>query len=151
VSVSFFGLDHTRLEATPYGTYPAPIHLHDDPDADLDDPRAMNLANDNAAALFGLLGLHADDDLCGEAPLPEVRRAIIRARATFERRVGAFLRDGAVVYGRPRVGDDGTVELRPVRVVAFGIDEQYLWRQLDRLEVLVAALAERGATHLGWG
>ncbi len=152
VSVSFFGLDHTRQEVTPYGhCYPARIYLSDDSEGDLNDPRSMNLANDNARAFLGLLGLGTDCDLYGEVPLPEARRAIIRARATFHCRVGAFLREEAVVFGRPRVHDDGTVELRPVRVWIGGVDEDYLARQLDRLAVLVEALAERGATHLGWG
>jgi len=151
VSVTFFGIDNTRLEVTPYGACAARVYLHDGPDADLTDPRSMNLANDNARAFLLFSGLDPGDDLCGEAPLPEVRRAIIRARATFRRRVAAFTRPQEVVYGRPRVGDDGAVELRPVRVWSAGIDEDYLARQLDRLEVLVAALAERGATPLGWG
>ncbi len=151
MSVSFYGLDYTRLEVTPYGAFPAHVSLHDDPDGDLSDPRDVNLCNANAVALLGLLGLEPGEGLCGQAPLPEVRRAVIRARATFQRRVRPFLREESVVYGRPRVNEDGTVELRPVRVWRGGIGEDYLARQLDRLEVLVEALAARGATHLAWG
>jgi len=152
MSVSFYGLDHHRSETAPNGhTYPVRVHLSDDPEADLNDPRWMNLTNDNTRAFLAFVDIEGASDLYGEAPLPEVRRAIMRARATFQRRVGAFLRREAVVYGKPRVGDDGTVELRPVRVWVGGIDEAYLQRKLDRLEVLVEALARRGATHLGWG
>lgn len=151
MSVSFFGIDHRHLEATPYGAFPTRVRLSNDAEGDLSDARSVNLANENAVALFGLLGLDPGDGLCGGAPLPDVSRAIMRAKATFRRRVGAFLREDVVVYGEPRVNEDGTVELRPVRVWSAGIDADYLWRQLDRLEVLVQALEARGAKHLGWG
>ena len=75
----------------------------------------------------------------------------MRARATFHQRAYSFVRSPQIINGSPRVNDDGSVELRPVRVHIAGIDEDYLMRQLDKLEVLVGELAERGATHLGWG
>jgi hypothetical protein len=72
--------------------------------------------------------------------------AVVRARATFERR---FLREEAVVHGEPRTHADGTIELRPVCVWSAGIDGDYLVRQLDRPAVLVEALALRGLCTSG--
>jgi hypothetical protein len=152
MSVSFFGLDFKQIRHTPHGSFPRRIHLHDDPQDDLADPRSVNLANLNARAFLVFLGVQdAGEDLYGNAPIPEVRRAIMRARATFHQRAHAFVRRCEIVHASPRVNHDGTVELRPVRVHIAGIDEEYLMRQLDRLGVLVEALAGRGATHLGWG
>lgn len=151
MSVSFFGLDLQRIRTTPHASFPRRIHLHDDPQEDIDDPRSVNLANTNARAFLTFLGLGDGEDLYGNAPIPEVRRAIMRARATFHQRAHAFVRRCEIVHASPRVNHDGTVELRPVRVHIAGIDEEYLMRQLDKLEVLVEELAERGATHLGWG
>ena len=151
MTVSFFGLDFKRIGTTPHGSFPLRIHLHDDAQDDLADPRNVNLANLNARAFLAFLDLQDQrEDLYGEAPIPEVRRAIMRARATFHQRAHAFVRRSEIVHGSPRVNHDGTVELRPVRVWVGGIDEEYLMRQLDRLGVLVGELAERGATHLGW-
>jgi hypothetical protein len=152
MSVSFFGLDFTRTRITPHGSFPRRIHLHEDAQEDLADPRNVNLANLNARAFLVFLGVQDQrEGLYGEVPIPEVRRAIIRARATFHQRARSFVRGSEIVHGKPRVNHDGTVELRPVRVWVGGIDEEYLMRQLDTLEVLVGELAERGATHLGWG
>jgi hypothetical protein len=152
MSVSFFGLDFKQIRHTPHGSFPRRIHLHDDPQEDIDDPRSVNLANLNARAFLVFLGVQdAGADLYGSVPIPEVRRAIMRARATFHQRARSFVRGSEIVHGKPRVNEDGTVTLRPVRVWIGGLDEDYLMRQLDKLEVLVGALAERGATHLGWG
>jgi hypothetical protein len=152
MSVSFFGLDFTRIRTTPHGSIPRRIHLHDDPQDDLADPRSVNLANTNARAFLVFLSLQdAGEDLYGSVPIPEVRRAIMRARATFHQRADSFVRSPEIIHGKPRVNHDGSVDLRPVRVWIGGIDEEYLMRQLDKLEVLVEELAERGATHLGWG
>jgi hypothetical protein len=152
MSVSFFGLDFKQIRHTPHGSFPRRIHLHDDPQEDITDPRNVNLANPNARAFLVFLRLQdAGEDLYGNVPIPEVRRAIMRARATFHQRAHAFVRRCEIIHGKPGVNEDGSVELRPVRVWVGGIDEEYLMRQLDRLGVLVGELAERGATHLGWG
>jgi hypothetical protein len=151
MSVSFLGLDFKQIRITPHGCIPRRIHLRDDPQEDIDDPRSVNLANTNARAFLTFLGLGDGEDLYGSVPIPEVRRAIMRARATFHERAYSFVRGSEIVHGKPRVNDDGTVELRPMRVWVGGINEDYLMRQLDKLEVLVEALAERGATHLGRG
>lgn len=85
MTVTFHGIDHTTLEATPYGSFPLRVYLNDNYDADFNDPRNLNLSSVNARAFLAFLDLDSGDDLCGDLPLPTVRRAIIRARATFER------------------------------------------------------------------
>ena len=151
MSVSFTGSDHTTLEVTSYGSFPRRVYLHSGPDDDFSDPRSMNLSSVNARTFLAFLGIDSGEDLYGELTIPDARRAIIRARATFDHRAHNFMRDQEVTHGAPRINDDGTVTLRPVRLWVGGIDEEYLARQLGRLEVLLEALAEKGATHLGWG
>lgn len=103
----------------------------------LDHPAHVNVANGNAVALLGLLGLGAE--LQGEVSLPEARRAVIRARATFERRAGGFTRDPADVK---RPGH--------ARVIVAGIDDNYLQRRLDDFDRLVMFVAEDGAVSVYW-
>lgn len=59
---------------------------------DIEQPAHLNLANGNARALLCLLGIGPGDSLCGEIPIYKARRAVIRGRATFERRAGSFVR-----------------------------------------------------------
>jgi hypothetical protein len=151
MTVTFNGSDHTRMNTTNHGTYPRRVYLNDNYEADLDNPRSINMASMNARAFLSFLGINSGEDLVGELPIPEVRRAIIKAKATFDSRASRFVRTQEVVHGAPRINDDGTVALRPIRVWVGGIDEEYLWRQLDRLGVLVEVLAAKRATHVRWG
>lgn len=103
----------------------------------LDHPAHVNVANGNAIALLGLLGL--GDELQGDVSLPEARRAVIRARATFDRRAGGFTREPADVK---RPGH--------ARVIVAGIDVGYLDRRLADFERFVLFVAERGAVAVYW-
>lgn len=130
-------------------TFPASVYLTDDPDAD-PDPREMHFNYANFRAFAGLLGLPIDEALCGELPISDVRRAIMRARATFDRRAAAFTRDEERTFGAPRRNEDGSIELHPLRSFAGGLTVDRLADHLDRFAVLVEAYAERGATHVRW-
>jgi hypothetical protein len=103
----------------------------------LDHPAHMNIANGNAIALLGLLGL--GDELHGEVSLPEARRAVIRARATFDRRAGEFKREPADM-------------MRPgqARVIVAGIDDNYLRRRLADFERFLLFVAEEAAVVAYW-
>jgi len=151
MSVTFSGSNHNRMIPTDHGSHPARVYLHESFEEDFEDPRWMNLSCMNARTFLVFLGIEFGEDLYGEMPIPEIRRMILRARNTFDRRAPHFVRSPETIHGTPRSNPDGTVSLRPIRVWIGGIDKDYLARQLDRLEVLVEALAERGATHLRWG
>ena len=103
-----------------------------------DDPRSLNLCNGNAAALLGLLRLPLEQGY-GEAPLPDVCRAIQAARAEFDYRVDAHTRRG--VDGR---GSGGC------RVISPAFDEHDLADRLTRFETLVCDMTEAGAVSLYW-
>jgi len=124
VSVSFYGMTADR----------EPIAL------DIEDPAHLNLANGKARSFLGFLGLEPGEDLYGETSLPEVRRAIMRARATFKRTVGCFAREGS-----------DTMRPGRCRVVEGGIDAGYFARRLDDFERFLGAVAERGARSIYWG
>jgi hypothetical protein len=150
MSVTISGLNHNRRNPR-FPEFPESVDL------EVDDPRFVNWANGNAAALFALLGLGAGSKtewsegyVQGEAPLPDVRRAIIRARATFERRAPELARPESVEHGAPRALPDGSVELRPVRRYEMGLDAEGIGRRLDAFERAVDALADLGATHIAW-
>ena len=158
MSITFSGLNHNETRTTTFSdgktvSYPASVHICDDPEAEFDHPLWLNLANGNALAFLGLLGVNVADesDMYGELTLAEVRRAIMVARATFERKAAGFTRDEESVYGKPRDNGDGTIEMRPLRVHSAGLDTDRLARYLDRLAALTEALAEKGATHITWG
>jgi len=126
----------------------------------------LNLNNVNARALLALLGWAAapsriplgeirvgeptgEFDLWGERTLPDARRAVMVARATFDRRVSALVREDDC--GAPRVREDGAVEMRPVRVQSFGLDAEGLRDRLESFAALVEEGGTLGAVKVTWG
>lgn len=100
-----------------------------------DDELYFNLANVNARAFLGFLGIEQGQELYGNLPIPEMRRAIIYAKATFDRRVAE--------YTRPTEEGD--------RWHCQGIGDEYFERRLTAFSEHVEALAEAGATEITWG
>jgi len=107
---------------------------------DIADPAYLNLASDNARAFLEFLRLDPGLGPDGEATLPEVRRAVIRARATFDRQASKFTR-----------ASSDTQHVGECRVIVAGIDEAYFERRLGDFERFVDAVAEQGATRICWG
>lgn len=105
----------------------------------------LSLANVNARALFGVLGLPFAE--AGVVTIAEARRAVMRARARTE--LGAFERPAIVVTGAP-IERDGVVELRPVRARIGGLDAEMILDRVERLAELVEQGAADGATVLCW-
>lgn len=127
----------------------------------------LNLNNGNARALLALLGWAAapsqiplgeirvgeptgEFDLMGERALPDARRAVMVARATFDRRAGALVRESETLYGAPRVREDGAVDMRP-RVMVGGLDAEGLRDRLESFAALVEEGATLGAVQVTWG
>jgi hypothetical protein len=107
---------------------------------DTEDPRWPNFSCANARAFLEFLRLDPGYGPDGEATLPEVRRAVMRARATFERQARRFTR-----------ASTETTRLGKCRVIVGGIDEAYLARRLDDFERFMNAVVERGAVAIYWG
>ncbi len=120
----------------------------------LEDPAGMNLSNTNARAFFELLGWNAcdgDGSLIGEQSITRAKRAILRAREDFDHRAPALVRETEIAYGPPRLDASGRLlELRPIRMLSFGLTADDLRSYLDRFEALVQALADLGATTIRW-
>ena len=151
MSIDFFGSNHNEMKTVGVHSYATRVYLNDDRDADYEDPRSMNLASANGRAFLAFLGFDPGVGPDGEVTIAEMRRAIFRAVNTFDRTVKGHTREEVAEYGSPREIDGGIIEMRPLRVLSFGIDEEYFSRQLARLSILVEALAARGATHIAWG
>lgn len=107
---------------------------------DIEDPAHLNMSNANARAFLSLLRLNPGAGPDGEVPLAAARRAVMRGRATFQRRASRFT----------RLPTDTTRPDQP-RVVEFGIDEDYLARRLEDFERFLLTVAERGAVSISWG
>ena len=101
---------------------------------DIEHPAFMNLSCANASAFLLFLGLEPGADLSGQVSLPEARRAIIRARATFDCRVGAYTRAACDVRMAGHV-----------RMIEGGVGADYFERRLDDFERFVDAVVEQGA------
>ena len=71
--------------------------------------------------------------------MPEARRAVMRARATFERRADAFARTGSDTKRPGRA-----------RVVECGVDREYLSRRVDDFERFLNVVVDKGATSIYW-
>lgn len=106
---------------------------------DLDHPDHLSMNNANARAFLLFLGLLPGDDLCGEVPVFEARRAIVRARATFDRRVGSFTRSAS-----------DTKRPGQVRLVESSIDADYFMMRLAAFERFVLQVAGMGAIAVYW-
>ena len=104
-----------------------PIFLEDE------DPASMNISSMNAAHICGLLVLPFEDGF-GEASVPEARRAIMRAKATFDRRASKFTRE---------TSHEG-------RFYAQGVDEDYLFTKLNAFETFLNRVVALGAVSIYW-
>jgi hypothetical protein len=132
MSVTFSGLKKDKL--APYGFRTVKVPGEEE------FPR-LNLANMNARAFLLLLGLGKEDDaLYGNADLPTVRRAIIKARNTFDRAVRPLVRPN-----ENYIGAGGA------RIIVGGIDESYFSRRLDDLASYVEDVAKAGGDMISWG
>jgi hypothetical protein len=123
VSTSFYGLTADNK----------PIMLEHE------DPAYFNMNNRNAHAFLELLGFPGCHEPNGEASRPEARRAIMRARGTFEKRVENFVREGSDTQRPGRC-----------RVIQGGNDESYFARRIEDFERFLNAVVERGATSVYW-
>ena len=142
MSVYFSALNSRVLRRTPFGDRPTRLDLGERLEF-------VGFASVPGRAILELLGL-ANDELLGEASLPEFRRALIRARAIFDRRAPEFVEETRTEYGRP-IERDGVVEMRPVRAIYGGVDLEGLERRLALLEDFTAVAVAAGATDINWG
>jgi hypothetical protein len=93
----------------------------------------LNLSNDNAAALLGLLGLPLEDGY-GEVSLEEAEAAVAVTDLFFE--------EVAVEHTRePERGKN---------FYTFGIDKRYLFQRIEQLKNLLHAAKRGGATTIYW-
>ena len=123
MSISFYGMK-------PDGK---PISLDDE------DPAFLNMASANGRAFLNFLGIDPGDELTGEFPLPEARRAAIKARALFDKKAGEHTREAS-----------DTKRPGHARFISGGIDVDYLARRLDAFDLFLKAVAEKGATSIYW-
>lgn len=106
---------------------------------DIEHPAYLNMNSANARTFLLFLGLEPGDEPYGECSMPEARRAVIRARATFERKAGGFTRKGSDTKrpGQPRV-------------ITGGVDEDYLALRLDSFEKFLNVIASKSAVSIYW-
>jgi hypothetical protein len=123
MSVSFYGL--TREQQ--------PVML------DPDDSGYLNMASSNARVFLEFLGLEPGVEPSGETTIPLARRAIMRARATFERNVKNFVRE-----------ESDTKRPGQCRVIEAGLPPEYFSLRLDSFEKFLNVVAEKGATSIYW-
>lgn len=110
-------------------------------------PIYINWANGNAFPILTLLGIPEANLECGNLSIPKARQAIFRA---LNKPVDSAVREEEIVYGKPRQHEDGTIELKPVRVHSAGLSEEKIIERLNRLMEFVLLSAEQGATEISW-
>lgn len=106
---------------------------------DVDHPAFLNMSSANARAFLLFVGIEPGEEPAGEVSIHEARRAVIKARATFDRRVTAFVREPS---DNQRPGQ--------VLLIVGGIDEGYFERRLDDFERFLGVVGEMGATAIYW-
>lgn len=106
---------------------------------DIEDPAYLNWHAGSAHALFLLLGLSPGEDQYGECTMPEARRGVMRARATFEKKAGGLTREYS-----------DTQRPGQARFIQGGLDEDGLALRLDRFERFLNIIAAKGAVSIYW-
>src|SRR5580698_6002393 len=106
---------------------------------DIESPLHLNMNSANARSFLEFLGLPPGDEPYGEATLPDCRRGIMRARSTFENRVGKFTRDGS-----------DTKRPGQARFIEGGNTPEYFKMRLDHFERFLNAVIARGAVSIYW-
>ncbi len=105
-------------------------------------PAYLGLNMGNAHALLSLLGLarlRENDTQYGSCTMPEARRAILQARARFERTAHEHTREGS-----------DTKRPGGARFVTKGLDEDGLKLRLDMFEEFVNTMDRMGADRIRW-
>lgn len=129
MSVNFYGIDERREHERAPGQYAI---------VTVERPH-LGIGSLNARAFFALLGIDGGRDLVGSAPLFQVRRALMVARARFDQRGGSVTR--AAASG----GGAGSAVFH-----IAGLTAEQLELYLTTLEKLCLVLGEAGATLLAW-
>jgi len=144
MSVSFSACDH--LNATQVMRSDGQRHTRY-AEVEIPETWQFNWSNRNARLVLALLGLE-DPYLSGEASVAECRRALMLARS---RDASAYTRGEEVEYGAPRPNEDGTIELKPVRMLSYGLDSEGVRHRMEAFAQFVEVAAKLGATHIRWG
>jgi hypothetical protein len=105
---------------------------------DYEHPAFLSFNIGNGAAMLALLGLSNDHGM-GNCTMPEARRAIMQARARFERKAPEHVRAG---YDTKKPGR--------ARVIMGGLDEDGLASRLDRFEEFINTMDRMGAERIRW-
>lgn len=108
----------------------------------------VNFANTNAMDLLRAMG-RVCPDCYGEMTLADARRGIMRALNRSD--LSAFTREDEIAFGAPRDEEDGTVELKPVRMMSRGSSVADVKRRIADFQAFVEEVASRGATTITWG
>lgn len=135
MSVTFSG-----TKTDPTREYPRIVRTADE---SAEDSVGFNLSNGNARAFLRLLEVPSandEDGLCGSLPMADMVRLVQKARASFDYRVDALVRDPLDVQGA-----------RGPRLIVGGIDESYFVRRLTSFEALLADWMLLGADGVSWG
>lgn len=104
-----------------------------------EDSVGFNLNNGNARSFLLLLEID-ERDLCGSRSMPDMVRAVQRARASFDYRVDALTRKASQGAGE-----------RGCRWFSGGVDAEYFERRLTEFSELLADWIELGADAVSWG
>lgn len=105
----------------------------------IEHPRHLNLSSANARAFLKFLRIEPGQEPSGRITIAEARRAIIWARATFNRRATSVVRPPTDIQRPGRV-----------RVIEGGSDEDYIKMRLEAFERFVAVMRDLGATAICW-
>jgi len=106
---------------------------------DFDHSAFLSMSSGNGRAFLEFLSIEPGSEPSGEITMPEARRAVMRARATFERRAPKFTREGSDTKRPGRA-----------RVIEGELGTEYFERRLDDFEKFLNAVASVGATSIYW-
>jgi hypothetical protein len=110
----------------------------------------LTISNSNAWAFMDLAGIARPGNAWqGSLTLPEARRALMVGRARFDRVACQLERPTGYTFTMPAVVN-GTVVLRPLKSVEFGLSREMLALYLEAFALLVDDAIKEGATEILW-
>lgn len=142
MSVSFSKVDRAKTTEVEGRTHPGWV----------EGTQEVNWNNGNAVVMLGLMGFSGNELMYGQEGLPEMRRALMLARARVESgRAEQMTREDRIVFGPPRAQDDGTMNLRPIRLMEQGLDIEGIKTRLEQFSAYLDEAAKLGADEIWWG
>lgn len=108
----------------------------------------INFNNRNAGVILSMMGYRDDQLYSHSVSISEFKRRLMYAKNI---NASKFEIPSRIEYGKPKVIDDNVIDLKPVRIMDFGLSAEEILERLKLLEDFVKLAESNSATQIYWG